>query len=61
MHSYNVNMHDANVMMENLMYCYAYDAHMHDTKNICSNKGWSRWYDPTKKWKFEKSEKIRLV
>ena len=28
------NMHDANVMMENLMYCYAYDACMHDTRNI---------------------------
>ena len=30
-------------------------------KNVCSNKGWSGWYDPTKKWKFEKNEKIRLV
>ena len=34
MRSYNVNMHDANAMMENLMCCYAYDACMHDTKNI---------------------------
>ena len=29
MHSYNVNTHDANAMMENLMCCYAYDACMH--------------------------------
>ena len=34
MRSYNVNMHDANVMMENLMCCYAYDACIHDARNI---------------------------
>ena len=34
MRSYNVNMHDANAMMESLMCCYAYDACMHDTRNI---------------------------
>ena len=32
--SYNVNMHDANAMMENLMCCYAYDGCMYDTRNI---------------------------
>ena len=32
MRSYNVIMHDANVMMENVMRCYAYGACMHNTE-----------------------------